>query len=318
MEHYQRKAGIFLDIYDILIIGGGPAGLSAGLYCGRAGLKALLLEGTAPGGQLLLADRIGNYPGLTGEPGGPELAGRMLQMAQEAGVTVLTAQAEEFSLRGDTKEVRAGGQSFFGKALILACGAAPRKLNIPGEAALTGRGVSWCALCDGFFFRNKTVCVIGGGSSAVSEALYLAPLCRTVWLIHRGTALRAEKALCRRIEESPNLRFLPDTIVTEILGTTEVTGLRLKSGGEPDRVLPCQGVFVAIGRVPASEGVRNQLDTDAGGYILTDGNMATSLPGVFAAGDIRHKPLRQVVTAAADGAVAAGSCEAFLRQRTDP
>ena len=235
-------------------------------------------------------------------------------MAQEAGVTVLTAQAEEFSLRGDTKEVRAGGQSFFGKTLILACGAAPRKLNIPGEAALTGRGVSWCALCDGFFFRNKTVCVIGGGSSAVSEALYLAPLCQTVWLIHRGAALRAENALRRRMEEAPNLHFLPDTIVTEILGATEVTGVRLKSGEEADRVLPCQGVFVAIGRVPASEGVRHQLDTDAGGYLLTDGNMATSLPGVFAAGDIRHKPMRQVVTAAADGAVAAGSCEAYLRR----
>lgn len=307
-----------MEIYDVLIIGGGPAGLSAGLYCGRAGLKALLLEGAAPGGQLLLADRIGNYPGLSGEPGGPELASRMLQMAQDAGVAVLTAQAEEFSLRGDTKEVRAGGQAFFGKTLILACGATPRKLNIPGEAALTGRGVSWCALCDGFFFRNKTVCVIGGGSSAVSEALYLAPLCQTVWLIHRGAALRAENALRRRMEEAPNLHFLPDTIVTEILGATEVTGVRLKSGEEADRVLPCQGVFVAIGRVPASEGVRHQLDTDAGGYLLTDGNMATSLPGVFAAGDIRHKPMRQVVTAAADGAVAAGSCEAFLRQKTDP
>ena len=307
-----------MEIYDVLIIGGGPAGLSAGLYCGRAGLKALLLEGAAPGGQLLLADRIGNYPGLSGEPGGPELASRMLQMAQDAGVAVLTAQVEEFSLRGATKEVRAGGQSFFGKTLILACGAAPRKLNIPGEAALTGRGVSWCALCDGFFFRNKTVCVIGGGSSAVSEALHLAPLCQTVWLIHRGAALRAENALRRRMEEAPNLHFLPDTIVTEILGATEVTGVRLKSGEEADRVLPCQGVFVAIGRVPASEGVRHQLDTDAGGYLLTDGNMATSLPGVFAAGDIRHKPMRQVVTAAADGAVAAGSCEAFLRQKTDP
>ena len=303
-----------MEIYDVLIIGGGPAGLSAGLYCGRAGLKTLLLEGAAPGGQLLLADRIGNYPGLSGEPGGPELASRMLQMAQDAGVAVLTAQAEEFSLRGDTKEVRASGQSFFGKTLILACGAAPRKLNIPGEAALTGRGVSWCALCDGFFFRNKTVCVIGGGSSAVSEALYLAPLCQTVWLIHRSAALRAENALRRRMEEAPNLHFLPDTIVTEILGATEVTGVRLKSGEEADRVLPCQGVFVAIGRVPASEGVRHQLDTDAGGYLLTDGNMATSLPGVFAAGDIRHKPMRQVVTAAADGAVAAGSCEAYLRR----
>ena len=303
-----------MDIYDVLIIGGGPAGLSAGLYCGRAGLKTLLLEGTAPGGQLLLADRIGNYPGLSGEPGGPELASRMLQMAQDAGVTVLHAQVDHFFLRGATKEVRASGQSFFGKTLILACGAAPRKLNIPGEAALTGRGVSWCALCDGFFFRNKTVCVIGGGSSAVSEALYLAPLCQTVWLIHRSAALRAENALRRRMEEAPNLHFLPDTIVTEILGATEVTGVRLKSGEEADRVLPCQGVFVAIGRVPASEGVRHQLDTDAGGYLLTDGNMATSLPGVFAAGDIRHKPMRQVVTAAADGAVAAGSCEAYLRR----
>ena len=303
-----------MEIYDVLIIGGGPAGLSAGLYCGRAGLKALLLEGAAPGGQLLLADRIGNYPGLSGEPGGPELASRMLQMAQDAGVTVLHAQVDHFFLRGATKEVRASSQSFFGKTLILACGAAPRKLNIPGEAALTGRGVSWCALCDGFFFRNKTVCVIGGGSSAVSEALHLAPLCQTVWLIHRGAALRAENALRRRMEEAPNLHFLPDTIVTEILGATEVTGVRLKSGEEADRVLPCQGVFVAIGRVPASEGVRHQLDTDAGGYLLTDGNMATSLPGVFAAGDIRHKPMRQVVTAAADGAVAAGSCEAYLRR----
>ena len=303
-----------MEIYDVLIIGGGPAGLSAGLYCGRAGLKALLLEGAAPGGQLLLADRIGNYPGLSGEPGGPELASRMLQMAQDAGVAVLHAQVDHFFLRGATKEVRASGQSFFGKTLILACGATPRKLNIPGEAALTGRGVSWCALCDGFFFRNKTVCVIGGGSSAVSEALYLAPLCQTVWLIHRGAALRAENALRRRMEEAPNLHFLPDTIVTEILGATEVTGVRLKSGEEADRVLPCQGVFVAIGRVPASEGVRHQLDTDAGGYLLTDGNMATSLPGVFAAGDIRHKPMRQVVTAAADGAVAAGSCEAYLRR----
>ena len=159
-----------MDIYDVLIIGGGPAGLSAGLYCGRAGLKALLLEGTAPGGQLLLADRIGNYPGLTGEPGGPELAGRMLQMAQEAGVTVLTAQADRFFLRGNTKEVRAGGQSFFGKTLILACGAAPRKLNIPGEAALTGRGSAGAPCATASFSGTKT-----SASSAAAAARSAKP-----------------------------------------------------------------------------------------------------------------------------------------------
>ena len=297
-------------MYDVVIVGGGPAGCAAGLYAARAGLRTLVLTGGEPGGQLGIAETVENYPGA-GALGGPELAADMRRDTEKAGAEFRDERAAEVCLR--ERRVRTGQSVYQGRALIYAAGAAPRALGIPGEEALRGRGVSWCAACDGAFFKGKDVAVIGGGSSAAAEALTLSRLCRRVYLVHRRDSLRAERRLTEELERTENVTFLWNAQAEAILGAAAVTGLayrELPSGAR--RELPCAGAFIAAGRAPSTELVQGQLELDDGGYILADETTRTTIPGVVAAGDVRTKPVRQVVTAVADGAVAALTASNYL------
>lgn len=296
--------------YDVLIIGGGPAGCTAGLYAARAGLRALILTGSEPGGQLGVTETVENCPGI-GAVNGPDLAAAMLENARQAGAEVRMEQAASLDLNARTVRTSAG--EYRGKALIYAAGAAPRTLDVPGEAALRGRGVSFCAACDGPLFRGKDVAVIGGGSSAAAEALTLSRLCRRVWLVHRRDALRAESRYLAQLEAAENITLVWNAGTEAILGQERVTGLAYRDlpTGER-RELACGGVFIAVGRRPNTELLQGRLTLDREGYIPAGEDTRTEVPGVFAAGDVRAKPLRQIVTAAADGAVAAHMAAAWL------
>ncbi|MDY3983943.1 thioredoxin-disulfide reductase [Dysosmobacter sp.] len=301
--------------WDVLIVGGGPAGYGAALYAARAGLTALVLESTVPGGQIAQAETVENYPGIDTAVSGIALAERLRRGAERAGAkTVLTTvTALELTETLKTAETRAG--TFTGRAVIYAAGAAARRLEVPGEEALRGRGVSYCAACDGAFFRGRDVAVVGGGNSAASEALTLSRLCRRVYLLHRRDRLRAEQSAVRALEQAKNVTFLWNTQPEAVLGKEAVTGLRYTdlTRGQ-SRELRCDGVFAAIGRVPSTALLAGQLTLDEGGYVAADETTRTGLPGVFAAGDVRAKPLRQAVTAAADGAVAAHFAQEYLRR----
>lgn len=298
-------------MYDVVIVGGGPAGCAAGLYAARAGLRTLVLTGGEPGGQLGIAETVENYPG-TGALSGPELAADMRQDAEKAGAEFRDERAAEVCLR--ERRAETGRGACRGRTLIFAAGAAPRRLGIPGEESLRGRGVSWCAACDGAFFKGKdVVVVVGGGSSAAAEALTLSRLCRRVYLVHRRDSLRAERRLTEELERTENVTFLWNAQAEAILGTEMVTGLAYRElSSDQRRELPCAGVFIAAGREPSTELVRGQLELDAGGYIPADETTRTAIPGVFAAGDVRAKAVRQVVTAVADGAVAALMAAKYL------
>lgn len=301
-------------VWDILVVGGGPAGYTAGLYAARAGLSVLVLAGPEPGGQLATAETVENYPGL-GAVDGMELAERMRRDAERSGVVVRPERVTALDLGGMEKLVETPGGRYKSRALVYAAGASPRTLDVPGEAALRGRGVSFCAACDGMFFRDRTVAVVGGGNSAVAEAVTLARLCRRVILVHRRSGLRAEQSLRETLERAENVDFLWNARVEAVEGRTAVTGLRytdLSSGAV--RTLDCDGVFVAVGRVPNTDLLRGRLPLDGGGYVLADETTRTELDGVFAAGDVRAKELRQIVTAAADGAMAAYQAARYLEQ----
>jgi len=301
------------NIWDTIIIGGGPAGLTAGLYCARAGLRALLLESTALGGQLLLTDAIENYPG-TGPVSGPALADAMVRQASSAGLTIRNDPILGASLSGPRKALRGEKQDYRARTVVLAAGASPRKLGLPEETRLLGRGVSYCALCDGFFFRGKTVCVVGGGNSAVSEALYLAKLCREVYVVHRRDNFTAQEGLLKKLNEAPNIQLLQNRTISRILGEEEVRGIVLRTlPAHTEQTLPCDGLFIAIGRTPNTSFLPQALNRDSQGYVYADEDLAANLPGIFAAGDIRKKPLRQIVTAVSDGALAASSVEKYLK-----
>ena len=298
---------------DVLIVGGGPAGYTAALYAARSGLTTLVLEGTAPGGQLAAAESVENYPGEPQAVKGWYLAERMRQGAERSGAATVLARVTALRLPGPKKLAETEAGTFAGRALIYAAGAFPRKLGIPGEERLLGRGVSFCAACDGAFFRGRDVAVVGGGNSAVSEALTLSRLCRQVTVVHRRDTLRAERQGVQALEQAGNVRFLWNAAVEAITGDKAVAGLQyrdLVSGRQA--LLPCAGVFVAIGRQPETTLLAGQLPLDPAGYVSADETTATAVPGVFAAGDVRSKRLRQVVTAAADGAVAAHMAAAYL------
>ncbi|MDR0929736.1 MAG: thioredoxin-disulfide reductase [Oscillospiraceae bacterium] len=288
---------------DVIIIGGGPAGLTAGLYAARAGLNALLLERLMAGGQVALTSRVENYPGFPEGVDGPDLCMKMEEQAVRAGLELRYEGALEIDCAA--KRVRADEGWLEAKHLILALGAQARKLNVPGEEKLTGRGVGYCATCDGALYRDGRVAVVGGGNAAVEEALYLAGIAKEVTLIHRRDTLRAEQALVNRALEHPRITILWNSEVERLEGEAKLTAIVLKDGRE----LPMDGLFVAIGRVPQTELVKGQLSLNEQGFILADESCKTSLPGVFVAGDARAKALRQVVTAVADGAVAAAGCE---------
>lgn len=293
--------------YDIAVIGGGPAGLTAGLYAARAGKSAVLLEGNFPGGQQATTNLIQNYPGFPEGIGGPELSQKMLEQAQGFGLELRYDAVEALALAGDKKVVTlVGGATLTARAVILCMGATPRALGVDGEDRLRGRGVSYCATCDGAFYRGKDVAVIGGGDTAVEDALFLAGLAKSVTLIHRRDALRAVGEGVERLKTLANVKFVLETTVSSILGEQAVRGIRIMDiHTHTETELPVDGVFVAVGTQPATELVKEQLKLDPAGYILAGEDTKTSIPNVFAAGDLRQKPLRQILCAAADGAVAA-------------
>ncbi|MFV0517008.1 MAG: thioredoxin-disulfide reductase [Aminipila sp.] len=299
--------------YDVIIVGGGPAGYSAALYCARAGFSTLVLEMLSAGGQMATTTQVDNYPGFDDGIDGFDLAEKMQNGAEKFGVVSEYAEVTEMQLKTNPKVILTTSGTFTGKTIILAMGASPRKLELQGESELVGKGVAYCATCDGMAFKGKTVAVAGGGNSAAGEAITLSKICKKVYIIHRRDTLRAEKSYLNPIEQATNIEFIWNTQIDQLIYSDRLTGLSLTNKVTGDKsVLNCDGIFVSIGRIPNTDLVKNQLDLDKQGYIVADETTCSSLSGVFAVGDIRTKPLRQIVTAAADGAVASKYVEDFL------
>ncbi|HEY7745045.1 MAG TPA: thioredoxin-disulfide reductase [Desulfuromonadales bacterium] len=301
-------------VYDVLIIGGGPAGLTAGLYTSRARLDTLLVERMIMGGQVMTTTKVENYPGFPGGIDGPDLMVRFQEHCQEFGLQVEYGEVENLIDRGAEKVVVVDGREVRARCVIVTTGAEPRKLGIPGEQELTGRGVSYCATCDGAFFRGVPVAIVGGGDTAAEEALFLTRFASKVSLIHRRDQLRATKVLQDRLAANEKIEILWNTLVERVEGGD--SGLKaaeiidLVSGER--RTLPLEGLFVAVGVTPKAHFLADVLTLDEDGYILTDAECRTSMPGVFAAGDVRKKILKQIATAVGDGAVAAIMAEKYL------
>ncbi len=291
---------------DIAIIGGGPAGLAAGLYAVRGGGNVRLFEELFTGGQIVKTHRIENYPGVTDGPDGYALAARFEEHATSFGLPIEYGAVSELVLDADPKRFVCNGKAYEAKTVILATGASPKTHGIPGEQELTGHGVSYCATCDGAFYKNRTATVIGGGDTAISDALYLAKLCKQVYVVHRRDALRASAILADAAQKTENITFLWNTVPEAFLGDGKLCAIRLKNreSGEVSE-LKTDGAFVAVGVLPRTELFRGQVALAQNGSVLTDERMETNIKGVFAAGDVRNTPLRQVVTACADGAIAA-------------
>lgn len=300
-------------IYDVIIIGGGPGGYSAALYCARADLSVAVLEKLSPGGQMGTTDMVENYPGFAEGINGFELGMQMQQGAERFGVVTELTEVTSTDLKAEPKVIKTTDGTFLGRTVILATGASPRELGLPNEMELRGRGVSYCATCDGMFYKNKTVVIVGGGNTAVADALFLAKICTKVYLIHRRDELRASKTYMNSLEETDNIEFVWDSNVTEILQNGSVTGVKVKNKKtEEEREIACDGVFVAVGNLPNTGLLDGQIELDEAGYVLADETTQTNIPGVYAVGDMRKKPLRQIVTAVADGAVASKYAEEFL------
>ena len=302
-----------MDRYDVLIIGAGPAGLTAGLYCGRARLKTVILEKGVPGGELLNTARIEDYPGFE-EISGQELAERLERQARKFGVEIKLDDAVEVAAEGDQKRVMAEGGIYSAGAVIVAAGGKPRKLDVPGEGKLTGRGVSYCALCDGPFFQDQAIAVVGGGNTAVEEADYLTRFGRKVVIIHRGDRFKAHKVSQERAFANPKIEVRWNTSVEAIKGRDQVEAVALKSmSGEQREELPVEAAFIFIGFTPNN--IKEHAKHDQSGFFLTDERMETSIPGLFAVGDIRAQPIRQITNATADGTVAAVMAQKYLEER---
>ena len=300
-------------VYDMIVVGGGPAGYTAALYAARAGLNTLVLEKLSAGGQMALTDQIDNYPGFEEGIDGFTLAEQMQRQAEKFGARTEYAEVEGVDLAASPKVLHTSEGTFQAKTVAFATGANPRELGLPEEASLVGRGVAYCAACDGMRYKDKTVVVVGGGNSAAADALILSRIAQKVILVHRRDTLRATKVYHEPLMKTQNLEFRWNSTVSALLHEEEVTGVRLKdtvTGAETE--VPCDAVFVSIGRKPATELVEGQLELDRSGYIVADETTRTNIPGVFAVGDVRTKPLRQVVTAVADGAVAVHMAEEYL------
>lgn len=305
------------DIFDLMIIGGGPAGYTAALYGARAGLTVGLMEKLAPGGQMGTTDMVDNYPGFPEGINGFELAMKMKAGAERFGARTISAEVTGLELSGDIKTLQTPKEVYKARTVILATGAQPRELGLPRERELRGKGVSYCATCDGNFFRGRDVAVIGGGNTAVADVIYLARICRKVYLVHRRDKLRATAIYHQRLAELDNVEMCWDSVAEEFLTEDEerprVSGLRIRNVKTDEvRDLPVSAVFVAVGMRPNTEFLGGALALDAGGYIIADGTGRTATADVFAAGDVRTKELRQVVTAVADGANCAESAADFL------
>ena len=308
------------QIYDLVIIGAGPAGLSAGIYAGRSRLKTLLIEKEKDGGQIVITNEIENYPGGMEEESGPSLIKRMVHQLEKFGAEKVFDTVESVDFSGSVKILKGLKNEYHARAVIIAGGANPRPIGCPGERKLIGKGVSYCATCDGAFFEDFEVFVVGGGDSAVEEALYLTRFARKVTIIHRRDELRAAKSIQEKAFANPKISFLWNTTITELKGDGLLESMTIKDTvtGETREIIADEndgtfGVFVFVGLVPQTEIYAGKITTE-NGYIVTDENMKTNIPGVFAAGDIREKSFRQVVTATADGAIAASQVEKYLAE----
>lgn len=299
-------------IYDMLILGGGPGGYTAALYAARAGLQAAVLERLSPGGQMALTSEIENYPGFPEGVDGFELGMKFQAQAERFGAVTEYAEVKALDLKAEPKVVETSEGEFLARTVVIATGAGPRKLSLPNEDRLTGRGVHYCAHCDGMFYRDKVVAIVGGGNSAAAEAAFLARVAKKVILIHRRDTLRATKVYHEPLRKLQNLEFRWNSAVTELVGDGRLSAIRVKdlrSGQEEEVAI--DGLFVSIGRKPSTQLVEGQLELE-NGYIIAGESTETSIPGVYAVGDVRTKTLRQIITAAADGANAAAAAEEYL------
>ena len=306
------------ETYDVVIIGGGPAGLTAGIYAGRGGLKTVIVEKGLPGGQIAQTEEVENYPGFPEGISGPELAGRMVQQAEKFGARIVMDEVQGLEKTEEGFLVRGFERNYPARVVIIATGANPRKLQVPGEEKFYGRGVSTCATCDAFFYRDKEVVVVGGGDAAVEEGLFLTKFARKVTLVHRRDELRANKMAQARAFQNPKMHFLFSHVVTEILGEEQVTGVRLKNlkTGE-EYVYPTDGVFVFIGHEPNTGFLRGVVELRPDGYVAVRDEVFTSVPGIFAAGDVADPIYRQLTTSVGAGTRAAMMAEKYLAEREE-
>ncbi len=303
---------------NLIIIGSGPAGWTAGIYAGRAQLSPLLITGGAPGGQMALTSEIENYPGFPQGLSGQELTQLMQQQAERFGTRVQMDEVTAIELSNHPFKVTTYGDEYETKSLIIVTGTSPRKLGVPGEAEFRGRGISYCATCDGFFYQDRQVVVVGGGDSALEEAIFLTKFARQVHAVHRRNRLRAEKVFQERAFRNEKIEFVWDSVVTEILGEGKVAGVRLKNvKTEEESTLETDGVFIYVGVIPNTGFLGGQLELDDRGYIVTNRQCHTSMPGVFAAGDVQERVLKQVSTAVGSGAMAAMEAEKFIAELED-
>ena len=303
-------------VYDMIVVGGGAGGYTAALYAARAGLDTLVLEKLYAGGQMTQTHQIDNYPGFPEGIDGFDLSMRMQQQAERFGAKSQLAEVVKLDLAADPKVVETSDGVLLARTVVLSTGAGPRKLGLPREDELLGRGVAYCATCDGMFYRGKTVVVVGGGNTAAADALHLSRIAKKVIVVHRRDTLRATKIYHEPLFAAENVEFRWNSTIAEILHGDVVTGVRLQdvnTGNES--VLACDGVFVSVGRVPATELLRDQVVLDDNGYIVADESTETSVPGVYAVGDVRAKTVRQIVTAVADGAAAVHHAEEYLASR---
>lgn len=302
-------------IYDMIIIGGGPGGYTAALYAARAGLDTIVLEKLSAGGQMALTSQIDNYPGFEEGIDGFTLGEKMQRGAERFGAKTEIAEVFSVDLFSTPKIAETSEGIFYGHTIVLATGASPRALGVPKEKELIGRGVNYCAACDGMFYKDKTVVVVGGGNSAAADALQLSRICKKVIIVHRRDSLRATKIYHEPLMKAENIEFRWNSTVSELLSEEKLTGIKIKdvSTGQ-ESVIDCDGIFISVGRKPATELVNGQLELDGSGYIVADESTKTTVSGVFAVGDVRTKKLRQIVTAVADGAVAAHEAEEYLAE----
>lgn len=303
-------------VYDMLIVGGGPGGYTAALYAARAGLDTLVLEKLSPGGQMALTHQVDNYPGFEEGIDGFDLGQKMQAQAERFGAKTAFAEVYNLELEGKIKTLETNEGTFRGRTVVIATGANPRELGLAKEAELVGRGVAYCAACDGMFYRGKTVAVVGGGNSAAADALLLSRIAKKVILVHRRDTLRATQIYHQPLQEKENVEFRWNSQVEELIHGDKLQAIRLRNTQTGERTeVACEGLFVSIGRKPATELVKGKLPLDEAGYVIAGETTETPIPGVYAVGDVRTKPLRQVVTAVADGAMAVAMAEEYLAGR---
>ena len=313
LQHREQEANITEHIYDMIVVGGGPGGYTAALYAARAGLDTVILEKLSAGGQMALTEQIDNYPGFEDGIDGFSLGEKMKRGTERFGVETKLTEVLSLDLSGTVKKAATSEGPLFARTIVLATGAGPRELGVESEQELIGKGVNYCAACDGMFYKNKTVVIAGGGNTAAADALILSRICKKVIVVHRRDTLRATKIYHEPLMKAENVEFRWDSEIIELLHDEKVLGIRLRNvkTGE-ETTLACDGVFVSIGRKPSSELVKDQVEVDPAGYIIADESTRTNIPGVFAVGDVRTKALRQVVTAVADGATAVHYAEEYL------